>query len=102
MKKWIVLIVFTLLACAGCGRREVMVESGTYEGSVLKVNPDEKEIYVSLDKKRVLELYFSEKTTVSRGEEKTSFDTLEKGHSVRVEVEKTDEGMVPLRVIILD
>ena len=102
MKKWMVMIACAVLICAGCGRREVMVESGTYEGSIIKVNPDEKEIYVSLDEKRVLELYFSEKTTVSRGEVKTTFDTLQKGQSVRVEVERNAEGMVPLTVTILD
>ncbi len=101
MKKWMVLIACIVLVCAGCGRQEVMVDSGTYEGSILKVNPDETEIYVSLDEKRVLELYFSEKTTVSRGERKTTFDALEKGQSVSVEVERTDEGMVPLSVTIL-
>lgn len=101
MKKWVVLIACTVLAFAGCGRREVMVDSGTYEGSILKVNPDETEIYVALDEERVLELYFSEETTVSRGELETTFDALEKGQSVRVEVERTDAGMIPLRVTIL-
>ncbi len=101
MKRLIILIVCAVLVCAGCGRREVIVDSGTYKGSILKVNPDESEIYVSLDEKRVLELYFSEKTTVLRGELKTTFDALEKGQSVRVEVERTDEGMVPLSVTIL-
>jgi len=101
MKSWTLVIAFAALVCAGCGRREVIVDSGTYEGSILKVNPDETEIYVSLDEKRVLELYFSEATTVSRGEEKITFDALEKGQAVRVEVKRTDDGMVPLSVTIL-
>lgn len=102
MKKWMVLIAFTILVFAGCGRREVMVDSGTYEGSILKVNPDETEIYVSLDEKRVIELYFSAETTVARGKETTTFDALEKGQKVRVEVKRTDEKMVPLSVAILE
>lgn len=101
MKRWIVLIVCAVLLVAGCGRQEVIVDSGTYKGTILKLNPDETEIYVSLDEKRVLELYFSEKTTVSRGELKTTFDAIEEGQSVLVEVERTDEGMVPLSVTIL-
>jgi len=101
MKSWMFVIALAALVCAGCGRREVIVDSGTYEGSILKINPDETEIYVSLDEKRVLELYFSETTTVSRGDETTTFDTLEKGQSVRVEVKRTDDRMVPLSVTIL-
>ena len=49
MLKWTVMIVGILLICAGCGHQEVIVDSGTYEGSILKVNPDETEIYVALD-----------------------------------------------------
>mgnify|MGYP006279851513 CR=1 FL=1 len=101
MKKLVILMALTVLVCAGCGRREVMVDSGTYEGSILKINPDDSEIYVSLDEKRVLELYFTENTMVSRGEETTTFDALEKGQTVRIEVERTDDGMVPLTVTIM-
>ena len=78
------------------------MDSGTYEGSILKVNPDETEIYVALDKERVLELYFTETTTVSRGEAKATFEDLEKGQSVRVQVERHDQEMVPLNVTILN
>ena len=102
MLKWTVMIVGILLICAGCGHQEVTVDSGTYEGSILKVNPDETEIYVALDKERVLELYFTETTTVSRGEAKATFEDLEKGQSVRVQVERHDQEMVPLKVIILN
>jgi hypothetical protein len=102
MKKWIYMIVCTLLICAGCGPQEVMVDSGNYEGSILKINPAENEIYVALDEKRVLELYFTETTTVSRGESKTTFDALVKGQSVRVQVERGDQEMVPVHVTILD
>ena len=102
MKSWIVLIVCAVLLFVGCGRREVLVDSGTYDGSILKVNPDEKEIYVSLDEKRVLELYFSENTMVFSGAAEGSFDILQKGQSVRVEVERKDDAMVPLSVTILE
>ncbi|MBS3756797.1 MAG: hypothetical protein KGY56_13945 [Desulfobacterales bacterium] len=78
------------------------MDSGTHEGSILKVNPDETEIYVALDKERVLELYFTETTTVSRGEAKATFEDLEKGQSVRVQVERREQEMVPLRVTILN
>lgn len=102
MRKWIYIIVCTLLIFAGCGRQEVMVDSGTYEGNILKVNPAETEIYVSLDKERVLELYFTEATKVSRGEAEAAFDDLAKGQSVRVQVERREQEMVPLHVTILD
>lgn len=102
MLKRTVMIVGILLICAGCGHQEVIVDSGTYEGSILKVNPDEIEIYVALDKERVLELYFTETTTVSRGEAKATFEDLEKGQSLRVQVERQDQEMVPLKVTILN
>ena len=102
MRKLIYMVVCTLLISAGCGHQEVVVDSGTYEGSILKVNTSETEIYVALDKERVLELYFTESTMVSRGEVKATFSDLAKGQSVRVQVERRDQEMIPLHVTILD
>lgn len=102
MKRWMSLFACTVLVFTGCGRQEVLVDSGTYEGTILKVNPDETEIYVSLDEKRVLELYFSESTTVSSAGAPAAFDALQKGQSVRVEVTRSGDEMVPVRVQILD
>jgi len=102
MRKLIYMVVCTLLIWAGCGHQEVVVDSGTYEGSILKVNTSETEIYVALDKERVLELYFTEATKVSRGETKASFNELAKGQSVRVQIERHEREMIPLHVTILD
>jgi len=97
-----VVLMCSFLLCSGCGHREVMVDSGTYDGTILKINAAETEIYVALDEERVLELYFTESTTVTRGDGEGTFDDLAKGQSVRVEVEREEEGMVPLHVKILD
>jgi hypothetical protein len=102
MKKWMALFACAVLVFTGCGRQEVLVDSGTYEGTVLKVNPDEVEVYVALDEKRVLELYFSESTTVSSANETASFDALQKGQRVRVEVTRTGDEMVPVSVQIME
>jgi len=91
------LILFT-----GCGHREVMVDSGTYEGTILKINAAETEIYVALDESRVIELYFTESTSITRGQNEAAFKDLIKGQSVRVEVKRTEKGMIPLHVSILE
>jgi hypothetical protein len=102
MRKWISLLACTVLVFTGCGRQEVLVDSGTYEGTILKVKPDATEIYVALDEKRVLELYFSEDTTVSRADAEATFDALQKGLKVSVEITRTGDEMVPVSVQILD
>lgn len=96
-------VVFAFLlagafAMTGCDK-EATVESGTYEGTIAKVNPDEDEIYVDADGQE-LELYFTEETELTRGGEEAEFDALEKGQTVEVEVEKTGQRLDPVSVEI--
>lgn len=99
---------FGLLASTGCddgessGEEEhAVVDSGTYTGTLEEVKPSEDEIYVDSDG-RELELYFIEKTKLTRDGEEVPFSELEKGQKVEVEVEKVGKRLDPLSVKILE
>lgn len=95
----------TLLALAAssvlvvaCTSTDV-VESGTYQGEIVEVEPDKDEIYVESDGKK-LELYFTEETQLMRGDEEVAFDALEQGQQVEVTVEKVGKRLDPKKVVI--
>lgn len=99
---------FGALAVTGCDSGEkteeeehAVVESGTYTGTVEKVKPSEDEIYVDSEGKE-LELYFIDKTELTRNGEEVPFSTLEKGQKVEVEVKKVGKRLDPLSVKILE
>lgn len=97
------------LAMTGCDEQgageaegeHATVESGTHEGTIKKVNPDESEIYVDSDGQE-LELYFTEETELTRDGEAVEFPELEEGQSVEVEIEKVGQRLDPLSVKILE
>jgi hypothetical protein len=94
----------TLLGCDKNKESEEehsVVESGTYTGTVKEVVPEENEIYVTAEGKE-LELYFIEKTKLTREGEKVEFSALEKGQKVEVELKKVGKRLDPLSVKILD
>jgi hypothetical protein len=78
-----------------------VVESGTYEGTIKEVNPPEEEIYVESDGK-VLELYFTEETTLTQNGETVEFSALEKDQRVEVQIEKVGQRLDPVSVKILE
>ena len=90
------------LALASCGEGTDVVPSGTYEGTIQKVVPDESEIYVKTDDGKTLELYFIEETTLTRNGEPAEFSALEKGQKVEVTVEKTGKRLDPVAVNIME
>lgn len=92
-----ILTVFT--SCAG---DTDVVESGTYSGVIDKVEADKSEIYVKTDNDKMLELYFTESTTLTRAGETVEFSALEKGQNVEVEVEKVGQRLDPISVTILE
>ena len=57
------LSLFILFAC---GHSTDVVESGTYQGKILEIEADEVEIYVKTDDGKVLELYFTDSTTLTQ------------------------------------
>lgn len=90
-----------LLTACGGGEETDVVESGTHEGTVAKVKPDEKEIYVDHGEQK-LELYFTDSTQLMQNGESVKFGQLEKGQKVMVKVEKMGKKLNPLEVEILE
>lgn len=93
-------LLFVLVAC---GESTDVVESGTYEGKIKKVEAGKEEIYVETSDGKTLELYFvDDKTELTKGGETVDFSVLEKGQKVEVEVEKVGKRLDPLTVKILE
>ena len=92
-----------LLGTVGCGEGGVdTVEAGTYEGTIDKVVLDEKEIYVTLDNGKRLELYFTDETELVTGGIPGDFTKLSKGAKVRVAVKREGNRNVPTKVEIIE
>jgi len=83
----------------GCSETKV-VESGTYEGTIKKVEADKSEIYVTLDEGGVIELYFIDETELLQGENPAEFSALEAGQKVEITLRKTGKRLDPLKVVI--
>lgn len=93
------LIVATILL-ASCGHNVDVVESGTYDGRVVEVKPDEQEIYVETEDNKTIELYFTDSTRLMQNGESVNFSALEKDARVAVTVEKMGKKLNPLAVKI--
>lgn len=105
MQTLFVLVAGFSVLFTGCGEQveddHAVVESGTYEGEIMEVNAEEDEIYVNVDGKE-LELYFIDKTTLTKEGREVDFSTLEQGQTVEVKVEKVGKRLDPLSVKILE
>ena|SRR5688572_12012590 len=98
---------FLLVACSlfvlvSCGEKTDVVDSGTYQGTVEEVEADKTEIYVKTADGKLLELYFTETTSLTRNGETVTFDQLAEGQKVEVEVEKDGKRLDPIAVKILE
>ena len=85
-----------------CGEKTDVVDSGTYRGTVDKVEPSKTEIYVKTSDNKTLELYFTENTSLTRNGETVDFSNLEEGQQVEVDVEKSGKRLDPIAVRILN
>ena len=85
-----------------CEEKTDVVESGTYQGVLHEVEADKSEIYVKTDDDKVLELYFTETTTLTKNGETVPFDQLKEGGKVEVEVEKVGQRLDPVAVRIIE
>jgi len=92
-------LFFTVLSC---GHQTDVVESGTYDGTIQKVKPEEKEIYVKTENGKTLELYFIEETKLTENGNSVEFKALESGQKVSVKVKKVGKRLDPLSVKIID
>lgn len=85
-----------------CGEETTVVESGTYTGTITEINADETEIYVNLESGELIELYFTDQTTLTQNGEDVPFSTIEVNDNVEVMIEKTGQRLDPVRVVLLD
>lgn len=93
-----VILLALAVSLTACGHDTV--PSGSYTGEIVEVNPGEKEIYVELSDGKVLELYFTETTKLTAGDDLAEFDALKVGQTVTVQVENADGELNPLAVKI--
>lgn len=105
MKLFIQISLLSLLISLfmiACSDGTDVVESGTYQGTIDKVEAEETEIYVKTDDGKILELYFTENTQVMNNEMPAQFSDLKEGQNVEVKVEKKGKRLDPLTVKILE
>jgi cold shock protein len=85
-----------------CGEKTDVVESGTYQGTIHEVEAEKSEIYVKTADDKTLELYFTDKTTLTRNGETVPFEQLKEGGKVEVQVEKVGNRLDPISVKITE
>jgi len=98
----VITVAFFLGLFTACGGNTDVVDSGTYEGTVKKVEAEKTEIYVETDAGETLELYFTEDTKLTRLTEDVDFSELKEGQNVEVKVEKVGKRLDPITVKILE
>ena len=96
------LLTLFVVLLAACGEETAVVDSGVYEGTISEVNAAEEEIYVDVPEAGLLELYFTDTTTLTRGGETVPFSDLAVDQAVRVEVEKVGQRLDPVSVEIVE
>jgi cold shock protein len=98
----IIVTAFVFFILASCGEKTDVVDSGVYQGTVEEVEADKNEIYVKTGDGKLLELYFTEKTTLTKNGETVPFSELAEGKKVEVEVKKDGKRLDPIAVKILE
>lgn len=98
----VMIMTAMMLAMSSCTNQTDIVESGTYQGTVKKVEQSKTEIYVETSDSKTLELYFTDATTLTRNGETVPFSTLKEGQKVEVEVKKVGKRLDPLSVRITE
>lgn len=90
------------LFLVSCGGKTDVVESGVYQGTIHEVEADKSEIYVKTADNQLLELYFTETTTLTKDGQTVPFSELAEGKKVEVEVKKDGKRLDPISVKILE
>jgi CspA family cold shock protein len=104
LKRMLFLMSFVLaiVFLASCGSQTDIVDSGTYAGTIKKVEADKREIYVTLEDEKVIELYFTDETVLTKNDQPAEFSTLTAGQKVNVTVKRTGNRLDPTAVNILE
>ncbi len=89
-----------MVVMISCGKQTDVVESGEYQGTVKKVVPAEKEIYLETTDGKTLELYFTDETQLTQNGESVEFSALKEGQTVTVNINKVGKRLDPLSVEI--
>lgn len=92
----------SILASCGENKKTDIVETGVYRGTAEEVDKGEKEIYVRTADNKLLELYFTDKTTLTKAGNPATFDELKEGGQVEVNLEKKGNRLEPIAVMILE
>ena len=98
----LLVFVFALFIAVSCGEKTDVVESGTYQGTIEEVEADKSEIYVKTADGKLLELYFTESTTLTKDGQTVEFSELAEGKKVEVEVKKDGKRLDPVSVKIIE
>lgn len=101
-KSLLLALLFMVPFLYSCEEGTDVVESGTYVGTLQEVEPEKTEIYVETEDGKVLELYFTETTTLTHNGETVGFEHLQEGGRVEVEVEKVGQRLEPIAVRIVE
>ena len=92
--------IVLMIVFSSCGGNTDVVDSGTYNGKIKKIEPEKTEIYVTLEDGKTIELYFIEETTLTKNGEKVDFSELSQGQTVEIEVKKVGKRLDPISVKI--
>ncbi|MEX0996893.1 MAG: hypothetical protein WDZ45_07580 [Flavobacteriaceae bacterium] len=103
MKKLIlVLFLGGAFLLTSCGDSTSTVESGTYQGTIDKVEASKEEIYVKIEDGKTLELYFTDETELTKNGTAVDFSALQEGQNVEVTLEKVGKRLDPIAVKIME
>jgi Cu/Ag efflux protein CusF len=102
MKYFVMTVFSAIILLASCGETTDVVDSGTYKGTVKKIEAEKTEIYVTTEDSKELELYFTDETTLTKNGDEVEFSELSKGQKVEVEVEKVGKRLDPVSVKIIE
>ena len=94
-------LLLFMTACGG-GEKTDVVDSGVYQGTIEEVEADKTEIYVKTGDDKLLELYFTETTTLTRNGQTVEFKELAEGQKVEVEVKREGNRLDPVSVKIME
>jgi cold shock protein len=96
------LLAVCLIVLISCGRKTDFVESGVYLGTVYEVEADEMQIYVKTEDGKLLELRFTDATSLTRSGVPVDFDHLAEGQKVELELIKEGKRFDPVSVKIME
>ena len=78
-----------------------VLESGTYTVPAKRVDPEVKEIYVTMERRKNSELFFSNATVLAQGGKVVHFEALKSGQKLELQVGKSGVPVKPSAVAVV-